>query len=361
MWRPLRLPTLDRYIAINVVLNFLFALAALAAVFSVINATEELQRVGVGRYGVGDALWYVLLTLPNEVYALFPAAAVLGNVIGLGGLAHRNEIIALAAAGVSRVRIVWSVMRVALALAVAGLLLSELVAAPLTYRARSERSVALSGGRMLTVAAGVWARAGSSFVNMRTVLAEGAARDIYVYEFDALHRMRRFTHAQAATYTDHEWRLEGLAETTFADNGVTTEHVPARPLAMELTPRQLGLMRIPAVELSLSDLYRGIGAARRQGESAERLELAWWQRATMPIVIAVMNLLAIALILSRPRATTLGRRIFVGALLGIGFQMFNQTFASFGLVYGIAAGLSATLPTLLALGFGAWCLKRSPL
>ena len=57
----------------------------------------------------------------------------------------------------------------------------------------------------------------------------------------------------------------------------------------------------------------------------------------------------------------LGRRIFFGAFLGIGFQMFNQTFASFGLVYGIAAGLSATLPTLFALGFGAWRLTRSPL
>jgi lipopolysaccharide export system permease protein len=361
MARPLRLPTLDRYVAINVALNFCFALAALAAVFSVINATEELQRVGAGRYGVGEALWFVLLMLPNEVYALFPAAAVLGNVIGLGGLAHRNEVVALAAAGVARLRIVWSAMRVALALAVAGLLLSELVAAPLTYRARSERSVALSGGRMLTVGGGVWARAGSSFICLRTVLPDGAARDIYIYEFDARHRMHRFTHAQAATYTDHQWRLEGLAETTFTDDGATTERVAARPLAIALTPRQLGLLRIPPEELSLSDLYRGIGAARRQGENADRLELAWWQRATQPIVVAVMSFLAVALILSTPRSTTLGRRIFVGALLGIGFQMFNQTFASFGLVYGIAAWLSATLPTLLALGCGAWCLRRSPL
>jgi len=361
MWRRQRLPTLDRHLAINVVLNFAFALAALTAVFSVINATEELQRVGATRYGVGEALWFVLLTLPNEVCALFPAAAVLGNVIGLGGLAHRNEIIAMAAAGVSRLRILWSVMRVALALAVMGLLLNELIAAPLTYRARSERSVALSGGSMLPVAGGVWTRAGSSFVNVRTVLADGAARDIYVYEFDAQHRMRRFTHAQTATFTDHHWQLEGLAETTFADDRITTEQVPARPLAMELTPRQLGLIRIPPEELSLSDLSRGIGTARRQGESAERLELAWWQRAAMPILIAAMNFLAVALILSRPRATTLGRRIFVGAFLGIGFHMVNQTFGSFGLVYGIAPWLSATLPMLLALGLGAWCLTRSPL
>src|SRR5262245_55707238 len=131
MRRPLRLPTLDRYLATTVAQNFLFALAALVVVFSVINATEELQRVGVGRYGVRQALWFVMLTLPNEVYGLFPAAALLGNVIGLGGLAHRYELVAIASGGVSRSRVVASVLRLTALLIAAGVLFSEFVAAPL--------------------------------------------------------------------------------------------------------------------------------------------------------------------------------------------------------------------------------------
>lgn len=361
MRRPLRNRTLDRYLAVTIAQNFLFALAVLVAVFSVIHATEELQRVQAGRYGVGAALWFVALSLPNEVYGLFPAAALLGNVVGLGGLAHRNELIAIAAGGVSRGRIVWSVLQFAAVLIAAGMLFSELVAAPLTYRARTARSIALSEGRSLTMAGGVWTRAGSSFVNMRTLLPDGAARDVYVYDFDAQHRMRRFTHAQRATYADRHWLLEGLVDNTIVDDGVTTEQVAARPVPIELNPRQLGLMRMPPEELSLSDLYRGIGAARRQGESATHLELAWWQRATMPVVTAAMSFLAVALILVSPRSTTLGRRILVGGLIGIGFQIFNQTFASFGLVYGLAPLLSALLPTTLALAAGAWCVARSPL
>lgn len=360
MRRPLRMRILDRYFAVTVAQSFLLALATLVAVFSVINATEELQQVGAGQYGVRQALWFVVLTLPNEAYELLPAAALLGNVIGLGGLAHRNELVAIAAAGVSRARVVWSVLRFAAFLAVAGVLLSEFVAAPLTYRARTERSVALSNGLTLTMGGGIWTRAGSSFVNMRTLLPNGAARDIYIYDFDAQHRMRRFTYAQTASYANRQWTLGGLVDRVIVDDGVRTEEVAARTVAIELNPRQLGLMRIPPEELSLSDLYRGIGAARRQGESAEHLELAWWQRATTPVVTAVMVFLAVALVLSSERSVTLGQRIIVGALLGIGFQLFNQTFASFGLVYGLAPWLSALLPTLLALGFGVWCLTRSP-
>lgn len=352
--------TLDRYLAVTVAQYFLLALVTLVAVFSVINATEELQRVGTGQYGVGAALWYVLLTLPNETYAMLPAAALLGTLVGLGGLAYRNELIAIAAAGVSRARVVATVLAVAAVLTVVGALLNEFVAAPLNYRARTERSVALSNGLTLMMAGGIWTRAGSSFVNMRTLLPDGAARDIYVYDFDPEHRMRRFTYAQSATYADRQWTLEGLVDKVIADDGVQTEQVAARPVAIEMSPRQLGLMRIPPEELSLADLYRGIGAARRQGESAEHLELAWWQRSTMPLVIVVMVFLAVALVLSSLRLVTLGRRILVGALLGIGFQMFNQTFASFGLVYALPPLLTAILPASLALAFGMWRLSRSP-
>lgn len=352
--------TLDRYLAVTVAQYFLLALVTLVAVFSVINATEELQRVGTGHYGVGAALWYVLLTLPNQTYGMFPAAALLGSLVGLGGLAYRNELIAIAAAGVSRARVVASVLAVAVVLTVIGALFNEFVAAPLSYRARTERSAALSDGRTLMMAGGVWTRTGSSFVNLRTLLPDGAARDIYVYDFDPEHRMRRFTYAQSATYADRQWTLKGLVDNVIADDGVETVRVAARPLAIEMSPRQLGLMRIPPEELSLADLYRGIGAARRQGESADHLELAWWQRSTMPLVILVMVFLAVALVLSSPRPVTLGHRILVGALLGIGFQMFNQTFAGFGLVYAFPPLLTAILPASLALAVGVWRLSRSP-
>ena len=81
--RPLRLPTLDRYLAVNVAQNFLFALATLVVVFSVINATEELQRVGAGSYGVRQALWFVL---PDV------AERGLWIVSGRGAARHRDRI-----------------------------------------------------------------------------------------------------------------------------------------------------------------------------------------------------------------------------------------------------------------------------
>ena len=159
---------LDRYIGTAVVTNFLLALAGLLAVFSVINLSQELKDVGSGQYHVGQALWFVALTLPTEAYKLFPAAALLGTVNGLGTLASRNEIVAMSAAGLSRARLTWSVMQAAALLMVTAGVLGDFAAAPLAHRARTARSIAISGGSLLSTSNGLWAREGSRFVNIRT-------------------------------------------------------------------------------------------------------------------------------------------------------------------------------------------------
>src|SRR5262245_38784731 len=97
---------LDRYIGGVLVRQFVYALAALVAVFTVVNLTEELRLTDTPGYGVGQVIAFILKTLPAEAHRLVPAAALLGAVLGLGQLQRQNEIVALQAAGVSMARLV---------------------------------------------------------------------------------------------------------------------------------------------------------------------------------------------------------------------------------------------------------------
>jgi lipopolysaccharide export system permease protein len=354
-----RMKTLDRYVGLAVASNFLFALAALLAVFSVINLTQELKDVRSGQYGVGQALLFVVMTLPTEAYKLFPAAALLGGVNGLGMLASRNELVAISAAGVSRARLTWSVMQAASCLMVAAVLLGEFVAAPLAQHARTQRSVVVSGGSVLTTVHGVWTRDRSRFVNIRTPLFDDALQDLYVYDFDDRRRMTSFTYVQTASYTNQQWRLEGLVESRITEDAVTTQRVPVRMWDTFLNPKQLRVLFLPPDDLSLFDLYRSIGSLRQRGENPRRHQLAFWRRITMPIVTGIMVFLAIPFILTGLRTLALGQRIVAGALLGIGFQMFNDTFGRFGLVYGLDPALSAIFPGALVLAASLSWLHRA--
>jgi lipopolysaccharide export system permease protein len=112
-------------------------------------------------------------------------------------------------------------------------------------------------------------------------------------------------------------------------------------------------------ELSIADLYRSIRSLSARGESPRRHQLAFWRRVLMPAVTGIMVFLAIPFVLTTLRGVTLGQRIVAGALLGIGFQMFNETFGQMGLVYGLDPIGSASLPALAALAFGVWQMARS--
>lgn len=340
---------LDRYIAATVAINFGLALAGLLAVFSVINLTQELKDVGTEQYGLSQALWFVLMTLPVEAYSLFPAAALLGTVNGLGALASRNELVAISAAGVSRGRLTRSVMQAAVWLMMLTVVVGEFVAAPLAQQARARRSVAVSGGTILSTANGVWARDGSRFVNIRTALLDGALRDLYLYDLDESRRLRRFTYAHSAAYADRRWELEELVENEITDRGVATKRERTRTWDTSIDPNQLRILFLLPDDLSLADLRKSIESLSQRGESPRRHQLAFWRRVTMPLVTGIMVCLAMPFVLTALRGVSIGQRIVAGALAGIGFQMFSHTFGQFGLVYGLEPFVTAVFPGALAL------------
>ena len=65
--------------------------------------------------------------------------------------------------------------------------------------------------------------------------------------------------------------------------------------------------------------------------------------------MGVMVLLAVPMVLVGGRSVRLGERATLGALVGIGFQMFQEMFTNLGLVLGFPPVLSALGPALVGL------------
>ena len=156
----------------------------------------ELPDIGTGRYDFGHALVHVLYTAPRRAYGLFPTAAVVGALMGLGQLAASSELTALRALGLSRRRLSLSV---ALALAVLTLLMvvNGETLAPIGQRqADAIKAQAKSNDMILAQYAGVWAREGDMFLNAGTGEQRTAGgdhwlelRNVNLYQFDAEGRL----------------------------------------------------------------------------------------------------------------------------------------------------------------------------
>jgi lipopolysaccharide export system permease protein len=349
--------TLDRYVGGTVALNFLAALAALLAIFSVVNLSRELDDVGMGDYGVRQALWVVLMNLPMEAYRLVPAAALLGGVNALGGMAGRNEIVAMMAGGVSRGRLVRSVMQVAALLVLLLVFFGELAAAPLAQRAETVRSIALSSRKAMATSHGFWARTGAAFVNVREPLLEHRLGELYIYGFDDHHRMRTFTYAKSASAANRQWTLHDVVESRIGDDGVNTVREDSRPADLLQGIGRIQLLLFSPDRLSIGELWHSIVSLRERGENPKRYELVFWDRITMPLVTAIMMFLSVPLVLRTGPSVKIGQRIVLAALLGVGFQMFDETFGQLGLLYGLGPVLSCLLPPAAALGAGLWMMS----
>jgi lipopolysaccharide export system permease protein len=110
---PVIMTLFDRYIGAAALRAFVLVAAALTALFSLLEFVEQLSSVGQGHYGLSDALTYVLLTVPSRLLQVAPVSMLLGCLLALGAFAKNSELIALHSLGISEIRIIGAILKLA--------------------------------------------------------------------------------------------------------------------------------------------------------------------------------------------------------------------------------------------------------
>jgi lipopolysaccharide export system permease protein len=354
-----RLRMLDRYVAGEIVRGYLLVMLVLVTVFSFLALVEELEDVGKARYRLWDACVVVALTTPRRMFDLVPVTALLGSIVALGRLASGGELVAIHAAGVSILRIGWSVLRPGMLLMVAAALLGQFVAPLLDQLAHARRSQAISATATLRSAHGFWFRDGLRFIRVGHVLDRGALVDIDLYEFDDQRRLSTFIHARRAdSRGGPEWLATEVQHKIFGDEGITTRQLPRVLWKSFLTPDQVDLLVLPPQSLSFSDLYRYIGYLEGSGQDAARYRLALWQTATMPLAAGAMVVMVVPFVLGLMRVASAGQRIVVGSMIGIAFHLTSQIVDRLGLLLNVNPAVTTLAPVAGILGVAIWLLRR---
>ncbi len=349
---------IDRYVGLTIIRYFAYALAGLLAVFTVVNLSEQLRSAGTPGWGVARAVWFVVLTLPNEAYTLFPAAALLGTVLGLGHLASDHELVAMQAAGVSPLRLALAAALAGGVIAITGATLAEILAAPLNQRAISQRALALSGGRVLSSSSGLWLRDGSRFVDIGAIRSDGSLGEVYVFDFAGGRKLARFVHARTAARVDGRWQLQEVRESTFQDEASTNRSLDTAPWDTSIDPRQIRSLWLEPRDLALGDLRRTIRRFRAQHQNPLVYEVAFWRRVSAPIYTEVMILLAVPMVMVSGRSVRIGVRAILAALVGLGFQTFQEMFTNLGLVASLPPLAIAFAPAVVATGLAGVLVYR---
>ncbi|MBI2993945.1 MAG: LPS export ABC transporter permease LptG [Gammaproteobacteria bacterium] len=351
---------IQHYVTINLLWTTMLALAVLVALFSFFSLIDQLEDAGRGNYGVLQAATYVLLTMPRLAYELFPIAAVIGSMSTLGIMAQNRELEVIRTSGVSRIQLTVVMAKAGGVMVALALVVGELVAPVSEEHAQQLRTIALTQQITLKTKYGFWARSGNSYVNIRKVLPGNQVEQIYIYEFDNEDRLRSSTRALRATYENRQWRLNGIEQTVIDRDSVTRRKMRQAAWVSLLHPEMINLVIVQPQYLPIWGLSRYIGFLRQSAQNSRVYEQALWIKLVRPVTIIAMVLLAVPLVRGHSRYTAIGQRVFVGALIGVGFHIVNEASGHIGVVYELSPALSAAVPTLALLAMLVWMLRRSP-
>ncbi|TKR29754.1 LPS export ABC transporter permease LptG [Luteimonas gilva] len=325
----------------------------------------QISDLGKGDYDFFTALTTVSYTLPRRAYTLFPTAAVIGSLMGLGQLAASSELTALRALGLSRRRLSMAVA-LSLALLTALMVLNGETLAPWAQR-RADAVKASAKSKDLIVAqyTGLWAREGDIFLNAQTGQERSDGddrwlelRDVRLYEFSKEGRLQSLAHAAVAEHRPGGWLLRDVERTRFEAKSVVRTQVPEERWESKLDDSALAASVARPRYLSSASLRESINYRKRNGLDASEFEQHYWSRWFYPLNVLALCLAAIPFAFGTLRSGGLGKRLFVGIVFALGFWMLQEQFVQLAGVFKFDFRLAYLLPSVVMLAISAYLFRR---
>ncbi len=360
-----------RHIAGTAVVGILAALLMLVALVAFMALISELSDIGKGSYGVADMLWYVVLTLPRRAHDLFPAAAVVGALGAVGGLAASSELVAYRAAGLSRLRIGVAVVIGAALVLLPMLMIGEWLAPKGELAAQSMRIRLMTDGSGLAGGRGLWVRDGNAIVHAWRPIAGDAPGDVSLAEVeifrfgsdDAQWGLDAAIRAGLAEHDGSIWQLKDVRESRFTDSVDGIERVEvieheSMPWGSLMDPAVLQTAVARPKYLGVTDLLPYIRYLRDNELDTQAYDTALWWRIAYPFSVLAVVLAGMPFVFGSWRAGGMGQRLFIGMVLGAGFYMVNKTVGSLAQVYGFSAAAAAFVPSALLVTLAVVLLRR---
>jgi len=354
----------DLYIGRVVLASVLVTWAVLVGLDAVLALSGQLGDLGKGSYDFPTALAVMAYSVPRRAYTIFPYAAVIGSLLGLGQLAGTSELTALRALGLSRRRLSISVAA-ALVLLTGLMVLAGETVAPWGQRQSDQLKLAAKTNNVAMARySGLWAREGDTFLNAvdgQERMEEGQRvlelRDVRLYQVGPEGRVRSLTRAGMAVHDADGWRLEQVRRVEFDADAAREQTAARQAWDSQLDANALAAGVTRPRNLSAADLQASIEYRRRNGLDARDYEDTYWSRWFYPLNVLALCLAAVPFAFGSLRSGGMGKRLFLGIVFALGFMLLQMQFGRLAGAFRFDYRIAYALPPVLMLAT-SWFLFR---
>jgi len=355
----------DLYIGRAALLGTFAVWCVLTTLFLLLSLLDELRAVE-NDYGTLDALWVLALTTPRLAYQIFPVSALLGALLGVGGLAAANELVAFRTSGISRLRLAVAALAGTLMLTIPVMIMGEGVAPAAEQQARAIRLSELVGQAIIGGPGGMWIRDGADFVNIqRPILVADRGQqsvdfqNIVIYRFSDKADLQSITRAQSATHDGEGWKLEQVAAVEFTDQGASVTRTESADWSTEVRPELLDSAVTRPKYLSARSLWDYLQYLEENGLDDTAYLAVLWEKALFPFTVLALVLAGMPFVFGQARSQNTGVRLFFGMTLGGVFMIVSRALQKLGAVYEFPPLLMLLIPILVLVFVAITILRRS--
>ncbi|MEO7807455.1 MAG: LPS export ABC transporter permease LptG [Steroidobacteraceae bacterium] len=350
---------LDRYIIRTLLGGVALVMSVVVTLNGLFLFISQQDDIGTGTYSAVNALWYVLLNIPEQAFEMLPIGALIGGLVGLGQLARNSELTVLRASGLSVLRIARSVALGGLVLVAIALLIGEWLAPTLGQMARDYKAIAKFSNVSFAGQGGAWIRDGEIIIKAEQQSGAGEYGGLMVFDLSPDNRVLGIGRATSATaQPDGHWQLRDYAESRFEDERVVARVDAQRDLESGVSAGFLGVAAKDPMSLSIRTLYGLIDYLRGNRQDVRSYVFAFWSRVARTVGILFATLQALPFVFGSLRAAGAGARTTFGLVLGVGYFLLQRMVENGTFAFNLDPALLAWLPTALLAAITIGLLAR---
>jgi len=315
-------------------------LCLFTGIFVLVDLFDNAHSFIDNEVSLSVVLSYYAYYLPLIVVLTSPVAMLLATLLAVGGLARKNEIMALKGSGVSLYRILAPATRQRLLI--------------------KETSIARRASEIITSDPMYVTSDGSMFHARRLNSRTETLEEVTVEEFDEANTPISRIDAESAVWEDGEWVFYEGSQRFFTDHGEEANSFhKLKSGYSEPLPSELGVRKLRPDEMAFRELRSYIVRLRASGNDPRDLAVQLHLKIAFPFVIVIMTLLGGSLAAGARRS---GFALSFAAALTISFFYFGML--QVGQVLGrqgiLVPWLAAWISNFVFAGVGVVLLIRAP-
>jgi len=337
-------------------------LCLFTGIFVLVDLFDNAHSFIDNEVSLSVVLSYYAYYLPLIVVLTSPVAMLLATLLAVGGLARKNEIMALKGSGVSLYRILAPVLALSVVVSLTNAFIGEQILPPATRQRLliKETSIARRASEIITSDPMYVTSDGSMFHARRLNSRTETLEEVTVEEFDEANTPISRIDAESAVWEDGEWVFYEGSQRFFTAHGEEANSFhKLKSGYSEPLPSELGVRKLRPDEMAFRELRSYIVRLRASGNDPRDLAVQLHLKIAFPFVIVIMTLLGGSLAAGARRS---GFALSFAAALTISFFYFGML--QVGQVLGrqgiLVPWLAAWISNFIFAGVGVVLLIRAP-